>query len=99
MTALGLTIMDGKVNLHDKAERCLAGVGVPPDTNAQSGWLNELTLRHLATQTGGFEKTRGWCRQLKRPGTAWTYSDGGPNWLAGCLTMAYGRDLLAVMNQ
>ncbi len=26
-------------------------------------------------------------------------SDGGPNWLADCLTMAYGRDLLAIMNE
>ncbi len=66
VTALGLAIMDGKVSLHDPAKRYLPGVGVPPESNAPSGWLDELTLWHLATQTGGFEKTRGWCRQLNR---------------------------------
>jgi hypothetical protein len=99
VTALGLAMMDGKVKLHDKAKKYLPTVGTPPEGNAETGWLGELTLWHLATQTGGFEKTRGWCRQVNRPGTTWMYSDGGPNWLADCLTVVYGRDLLDVMNE
>lgn len=99
VTALGLALMDGKVRLEDKARTHLPEVGLPPEINRASGWLDELTLFHLATQTGGFEKTRGWCRQLHRPGTTWIYSDGGPNWLADCLTMAYQRDLLEVMTE
>lgn len=98
VTALGLAIMDEKAHLQDLAKQHLPGVGVPPESNTQSGWLDELTLWQLATQTGGFEKTRGWCRQLKRPGTTWMYSDG-TNWLADCLTKAYGRDLLEVMTE
>jgi len=99
ITALGLAMMDGKVKLNDKARKHLPTVGTPPENNAATGWLDELTLWHLATQTGGFEKTRGWCRQVNRPGTSWMYSDGGPNWLADCLTSRYGRDLLEVMNE
>jgi CubicO group peptidase (beta-lactamase class C family) len=99
VTALGLAIMDGKVNLYDKAKKHLPAVGTPPESNLESGWLDELTLWHLASRTGGFEKTRGWCRQAHRPGTSWMYSDGGPNWLADCLTVVYGLDLLDVMNE
>jgi len=50
-------------------------------------------LRHLADQTAGFEKPGGYGRLLFAPGTRWHYSDAGPNWLAECLTLAYGRDL------
>jgi len=31
------------------------------------------------------------------PGTKWAYSDGGPNWLAECVTLAYERDLQELM--
>ncbi|MDZ4287415.1 MAG: hypothetical protein U0984_05630, partial [Prosthecobacter sp.] len=31
------------------------------------------------------------------PGSAWFYSDAGPNWLAECLTYVYRRDLNEVM--
>ena len=34
---------------------------------------------------------------LFEPGTKWSYSDGGPNWLAECVTLAYGRDLQELM--
>jgi len=99
VTALGLAISDGKVKLRDKAKKYLPTVGIPPESNTETDWLDELTLWHLSTQTGGFEKTKGWCRQVNRPGTSWMYSDGGPNWLADCLTVANGRDLLDVMNE
>jgi hypothetical protein len=72
-------------------------LGVPPDTNRATGWLPQITLRHLANQTAGFEKPGGYGRLLFAPGTKWHYSDAGPNWLAECLTLAYGRDLDEVM--
>jgi len=99
VTALGLAISDGLVKLEDRMVQHLPGAGVPPESNAATGWLPEITLFHLATHTAGFEKDRGWCRLLFRPGTGWLYSDGGSNWLGDCLTMAFGRDLLTVMTE
>ncbi|MBN2508539.1 MAG: serine hydrolase [Verrucomicrobia bacterium] len=96
-TALGLAVMDGHVRLDDLARKFCPDLGVPPETNAQTGWLDKITLRMLATQTAGFEKPGGFGRLLFEPGTKWHYSDGGPNWLADCLTRVYRRDLNEVM--
>jgi CubicO group peptidase (beta-lactamase class C family) len=96
-TALGVAILDGKVALSDRARKHLPDLGVPPESNADTGWLDEITLQHLATQTAGFEKPGGFGKLLFKPGAKWAYSDGGPNWLADCLTKVYGRDLDALM--
>ena len=48
-------------------------------------------------QVSGFEKPGGYGQLLFAPGTKYHYSDAGPNWLAECLTLAYGRDLNEVM--
>ena len=95
--ALGLAIKDGKVRLEDQARKIHPGLGTPPESNAATGWLEEVTLLHLATQTAGFEKPGGFTRQLFRPGTMWDYSDSGPNWLAECLTLACHQDIDALM--
>ncbi|HSI11199.1 MAG TPA: serine hydrolase, partial [Chthoniobacter sp.] len=97
VTALGLALKDGLVHLDDPAKKFHPTFGTPPESNAQSGWLDQITLRHLATQTAGFEKPGGYEKLDFAPGTAWLYSDGGPNWLAECLTLAYHRDLNDVM--
>jgi hypothetical protein len=97
VTVLGLALKDGKVKLDDPAKKYHPTFGTPPDTNAQTGWLDQITLRHLAGQTAGFEKPGGYTNLLFAPGTKWHYSDGGPNWLAECLTLVYGRDLNEVM--
>ncbi len=93
VTALGLAIKDGLIRLEDKAASHHFQFGIPPDSNADRGWLNEITIRQLATQTAGFAKPGGYERLLFKPGTHWHYSDGGPNWLAECVTLAYGRDV------
>jgi CubicO group peptidase (beta-lactamase class C family) len=95
--ALGLAIKDGKMQLTDKARQHHPTLGAPPESNAQTGWLDEITILHLASQTAGFDKPGGYTPLLFKPGTEWSYSDGGPNWLAECITLAYHRDLDELM--
>ena len=97
VTLLGLALGDGKVRLDDPAVNTQPALGMPPDTNRATGWIPQITLRQLANQTAGFEKPGGYGKLLFAPGTRWSYSDAGPNWLAECLTLAYGRDLDEVM--
>lgn len=91
--ALGLAIDDGLVELYDRVIDVFPEFGVPPEQNRATGWLDQIKIFNLATQTAGFEKTGGYGSLLYEPGTAWAYSDGGPNWLADCLTCLYGVDL------
>jgi CubicO group peptidase (beta-lactamase class C family) len=95
--ALGLAIKDGKMRLEDRARKHHPTLGTPPEGNAKTGWLDDVTILHLAAQTAGFEKPGGFTRQLFAPGTQWDYSDSGPNWLAECITLAYRRDVDEVM--
>jgi len=98
ITALALALKDGKINsLEDQAKKYHPHFGVPPDSNAKTGWLDKITLFDLATQTAGFDKNGGYTELLFEPGTKWSYSDAGPNWLAECITLAYGQDLNKLM--
>jgi CubicO group peptidase (beta-lactamase class C family) len=93
VTALGIALSDGVLRLEDRAHRWHPSLGLPPEENRATGWLEEITVRHLATMTAGFDKEGGYTRMLFAPGTRWGYSDGGANWLAECLTRVYKRDL------
>lgn len=89
VTALGLSIADGKASLDDLASKH------QPEILEKSGnreWAAKVTLFHLATQTAGFAKPGGYSKLIFEPGTKWAYSDCGPNWLAECVTLATGRD-------
>ncbi|MHC4309125.1 MAG: serine hydrolase [Planctomycetota bacterium] len=98
VTAVGLALKDGKIkNLQVHAIKYHPSFGLPPNSNAVTGWLDKITLFHLATQTAGFDKAGGYTKLLFKPGTKWSYSDGGPNWLAECVTLVYGRDLNTLM--
>ncbi len=92
-TMLGVAIKDGKIELDAPARRFHPTLGVPPTSNETTGWLDEITVLHLATQTAGFEKPGGYEKMIFVPGTKWANSDGGPNWLAECVTLAYKRDV------
>jgi CubicO group peptidase (beta-lactamase class C family) len=98
VTAVGLALKDGKIkSLGDLAKKYHPRIGVRPQSNSKTGWLDKITLFHLATQTAGFDKPGGYEKLLFEPGTKWSYSDGGPNWLAECVTLVYGRDLNTLM--
>lgn len=98
VTALGLAFKDRKIkSLDDPAAKYHPSFGVPPESNAATGWLGKITLFQLATQTAGFDKNGGYTELLFEPGTKWSYSDGGPNWLAECITLAYQQDLNTLM--
>jgi CubicO group peptidase (beta-lactamase class C family) len=97
ITALGLAIGDGKITFHDKAQKFHPDFGIPPDTNVETGWLDDIRVLHLATMTAGFDKPGGYTKLLFAPGSKWAYSDGGANWLAECITLAYKRDLYSLM--
>ncbi len=92
-TALGVAIKEGIINLDDPVVDHHPNVGIPPESNRDRGWRDAVTVLHLATQTAGFDKSGGFEPILFEPGTAWHYSDGGPNWLAEVLTLRTGRDL------
>lgn len=98
-TALGVAILDGKMKLSDRASALHPSFGIPPEQNAQRGWLEQITVLQLATHTAGFEKPGGYEPLAFQPGTKWSYSDGGPNWLAECITLAYREDLDSLMFQ
>ncbi|WP_437204348.1 serine hydrolase domain-containing protein [Planctomicrobium sp. SH664] len=96
-TALGMAILDGKVQLDDLAVKHHPRFGEQTLSRGGEEWFREVTLRQLATHTAGFEKPGGYSELFAKPGTVYMYSDCGPNWLAECLTLAYGRDLNELM--
>lgn len=97
MIALGLAIKDSLLRLDDFADQHHPNFGVPPQSNITTGWLDDITVLHLATHTAGFENNGGYTELLFEPGTAWKYSSGGANWLAEIITLAYSEDLDTVM--
>jgi CubicO group peptidase (beta-lactamase class C family) len=99
LTALGLALLDGLMNMDDLAQTYHPHIGLPPDSNLATGWLDEITLRHLATMTAGFDKGGGYNELLFQPGSAWAYSDGGPNWLGEALTLTYREDLHTLLDR
>jgi len=99
VTALGLAWQDGLLELNDSAIRHLPRIGVPPQTNAATGWLGDITILHLATHTAGFDKTGDYVELSFEPGSMWAYSDGGANWLADVLTVRFGTDLRELLSE
>ena len=98
-TALGLALADNLLSLTDSAQHHLPGFGQPPPANSSTGWLDDVQIINLATHTAGFPKDGGYGSLLFAPGTQWSYSDGGVNWLADVLTTVYREDLGALLDR
>ncbi|GJM44370.1 MAG: hypothetical protein DHS20C21_12120 [Gemmatimonadota bacterium] len=96
-TLLGVAIEDGLATLEDAADIHYPDMGLPPVANDTTGWLPQISLFDLATHSAGFDKPGGYIPLENEPGTQWQYSDGGANWLADVLTVAFGEDLESVM--
>jgi CubicO group peptidase (beta-lactamase class C family) len=95
VTALALAVKDGFVNLDDKVRLYCPDIGIP--SNAGDSRLADIKIWHLATHTAGFDKPGGFEPLLFDPGSTWSYTDGGANWLADCLTLTYRQDLKGLM--
>jgi CubicO group peptidase (beta-lactamase class C family) len=68
---------------------------VDTSTAPAGATLSAITLLQLATHTAGFNKPDDspGLTLLYTPGTTWSYSDQGLNWLADVLTQTYATDL------
>ena len=98
VTALGLALMDGKIrSILEPAHTYHPSLCVPPESNTSTGWIEKMTLFHLATQSAGIAKPGGYHDMIFEPGRKWSYSDAGPNWLAECLTLVYRQDMKDLM--
>ena len=96
-TALGLALADNLLSLSDAAQQHLPGLGVPPDANSATEWLDDIKIIDLAAHTAGFPKTGGYGSLFFAPETQWSYSDGGMNWLADVLTAVNHEDLNSLL--
>ena len=102
--ALLLALDENKMALSELAQPKIPGFGTDPavDTSpVTNGSLADITILQLATHTAGFSKpddpTKARLQLLYKPGTTWSYSDQGLNWLADALTQTYAQDLNTFM--
>ena len=97
-TLLGLAVDAGLVRLDDIARKHYPKIGSERRENVATGWLGEITVRHLATMTAGFDDGRP-PKLVYRPGTSGIYSNDTSNMLAELLTLKFNRDLADVLKQ
>ncbi len=96
-TLLGLAVDAGLVKLDDLAAKHYPAIGAERPANRRD-WLAEITIRHLATMTAGFDDGRP-PTLVYRPGTDGFYSNDGSNMLAELLTLRFNEDLAAVFKR
>jgi CubicO group peptidase (beta-lactamase class C family) len=97
-TLLGLALDEDRVRLDDPARKHHPALGEDPSGNRATGWLEQITIRHLATMTAGFDDQRP-PRLVRAPGSAGEYSNDTSNLLAELLTLRFGGDLRDVFER
>jgi CubicO group peptidase (beta-lactamase class C family) len=97
-TLLGLAVDRGLVKLDDLAIRHYPSIGAPGTAGNRRDWLAQITIRHLATMTAGFDDGRP-PKVVYRPGMSSIYSNDSANMLAELLTLRFGDDLAAVFKR
>ncbi len=96
-TLFGLAVDAGLVRLDDSAAKHYPAIGGETPDNRRD-WLAEITVRHLATMTAGFDDGRP-PQLIYRPGTGGFYANDGSNMLAELLTLRFNEDLAAVLER
>ncbi|HEY8504255.1 MAG TPA: serine hydrolase, partial [Gemmataceae bacterium] len=99
VTVLGLAVDRGLVKLDDLAQTHYPKIGTEKPENVGKGWLGEITVRHLATMTAGFDDGRP-PKLVYRPGKGkGIYSNDTSNMLAELLTLRFKEDLRDVLKR
>ena len=96
-TLLGLAVDRRLVRLDDPAVKHYPAIGTERPDNPRDR-LAEITIRHLATMTAGFDDGRP-PKLVYRPGTDGFYSNDGANMLAELLTLRFSEDLATVFKR
>ncbi len=97
-TVLGSAVDADLVELDDQAQKHYPQIGAERPENVATGWLGEITVRHLATMTAGFDDGRP-PRLVYRPGASGIYSNDTSNMLAELLTLKFNEDLFSVLKR
>lgn len=97
-TALGLALDRGLVDWDDRSNQYYPALGTGIKANTEIGWLDDITIRQLATMCAGFDDGRP-PKLVYRPGTSGIYSNDTSNMLAELLTLRFKEDLYTFMKR
>ena len=97
-TLLGLAVDAGVVELDAPARRYYPKMGAEKPENIATGWLDGITVRHLATMTAGFDDERP-PQLVYPPGQGGLYSNDTTNMLAELLTLQFHEDLASQLKR